>query len=167
MIAGSVFKNRATTFDCFPAFFMQKNQSNQKEYFPTDRNKPTDAQALVESLSIKKDAQLLFSPAPSLFSISQVTISPLEDEDVLIDDDIGTRIGHPWKVILFNDDIHTFDEVILQLQKAIGCSAQKAEQIAFEAHTKGKALAFSGEFNECYRVAGVLREIQLIVEIEG
>ncbi|MGH7451498.1 MAG: ATP-dependent Clp protease adaptor ClpS [bacterium] len=53
------------------------------------------------------------------------------------------------------------------MQKALRCSAQRAEKIAFEAHTRGKAIAFSGEFDECFRVAGVLREIQLIVEIEG
>ncbi|MCG3120650.1 MAG: ATP-dependent Clp protease adapter protein ClpS [bacterium] len=94
-------------------------------------------------------------------------VTPDADEDVLVDDDIGTRIGAPWKVVLYNDDIHTFDEVILQLQKAISCSVQRAESIAFEAHTKGKAVAFSGEFNECFRVMGVLREIQLVVEIEG
>jgi ATP-dependent Clp protease adapter protein ClpS len=104
-----------------------------------------------------------FALRPTLNAV----VSPYEDEDVLVDDDIGTRIGEPWKVVLYNDDIHTFDEVILQLQKAIGCSVQRAEQIAFEAHTKGKAVAFSGEFNECYRVMGVLREIQLVVEIEG
>jgi ATP-dependent Clp protease adapter protein ClpS len=107
---------------------------------------------------------LAVSPTPFL---NQAVVSPYEDEDVLIDDDIGTRIGQPWKVILYNDDIHTFDEVILQLQKALKCSAQRAEKIAFEAHTRGKAIAFSGEFDECFRVAGVLREIQLIVEIEG
>lgn len=100
-------------------------------------------------------------------STLSAVVSPYEDEDVLVDDDIGTRIGEPWKVILYNDDIHTFDEVILQLQKALKCSAQRAEKIAFEAHTRGKAIAFSGEFDECFRVAGVLREIQLIVEIEG
>lgn len=107
---------------------------------------------------------LAILPTPFL---NQAVVSPYEDEDVLIDDDIGTRIGEPWKVILYNDDIHTFDEVILQLQKALKCSAQHAEKIAFEAHTKGKAIAFSGEFDECFRVAGILREIQLIVEIEG
>ncbi|MGH7599359.1 MAG: ATP-dependent Clp protease adaptor ClpS [bacterium] len=99
--------------------------------------------------------------------MNQAVVSPYEDEDLLIDDDIGTRIGEPWKVILYNDEIHTFDEVILQLQKALKCSVQRAEKIAFEAHTRGKAIAFSGEFDECFRVAGVLREIQLIVEIEG
>jgi ATP-dependent Clp protease adapter protein ClpS len=98
---------------------------------------------------------------------SNAVVMPNEDEDLLVDDDIGTRIGEPWKVVLYNDDIHTFDEVILQLQKAIGCTVQRAEQIAFEAHTKGKAIAFNGEFNECFRVMGILREIQLIVEIEG
>lgn len=105
--------------------------------------------------------------ASALAVFAQAPVVPYEDEDVLIDDDIGTRIGEPWKVILYNDDIHTFDEVILQLQKATSCSVQRAEKIAFEAHTRGKAVAFSGEFDECFRVAGVLREIQLVVEIEG
>jgi ATP-dependent Clp protease adapter protein ClpS len=118
----------------------------------------------------RRKALFSFRPShltPRLSVFAQAVVSPYEDEDVLIDDDIGTRIGEPWKVILYNDDIHTFDEVILQLQKALKCSAQRAEKIAFEAHTRGKAIAFSGEFDECFRVAGVLREIQLIVEIEG
>jgi ATP-dependent Clp protease adapter protein ClpS len=120
------------------------------------------------------EGQKLFDPryaAPSVLnpppSPLGAAVLPYEDDDVLIDDDIGTRLGEPWKVILYNDHIHTFDEVILQLQKALKCSAQRAENIAFEAHTRGKAVAFSGEFDECFRVAGVLREIQLIVEIEG
>ncbi len=104
---------------------------------------------------------------PRLSVYAQGTVVPYEDEDVLVDDDIGIRIDAPWKVVLYNDNIHTFDEVILQLQKAIGCSAQRAEAIAFEAHHRGKAVAYSGEFNECFRVMGVLREIQLVVEIEG
>ncbi len=111
-----------------------------------------------------RSSPLALSPLPSALG---ATALPYEDDDVLIDDDIGTRIGEPWKVILYNDDIHTFDEVILQLQKALRCNVQRAENIAFEAHTKGKAIAFNGEFNECYRVAGILQEIQLIVEIEG
>lgn len=93
--------------------------------------------------------------------------TPEADEETVVDDDIGSRLGEPWKVILYNDDIHTFDEVILQLQKALGCGQQRAGKIAYEAHTRGKAIAYHGEFAECFRVAGVLREIQLLVEIEG
>jgi len=122
------------------------------------------------NLTEKRKTPSPFHPSPFALHLSvlaQATVIPYEDEDVLIDDDIGTRIGNPWKVVLYNDAIHTFDEVILQLQKATRCSVQRAEQIAFEAHTRGKAIAFSGEFNECYRVMSVLQEIQLIVEIEG
>lgn len=77
------------------------------------------------------------------------------------------KITRPWQVILYNDDIHTFDEVIVQVQKATGCTVLEATKITMEAHFKGKAVAYKGEFEECHRVAGVLREIGLIVEING
>ena len=77
------------------------------------------------------------------------------------------KITRPWVVILFNDDIHNFEEVILQVQKATGCSVVEATRITMEAHLEGKAAAFNGPFEECNRVAGVLREIGLLVEIQG
>ncbi|MFQ5604222.1 MAG: ATP-dependent Clp protease adaptor ClpS [bacterium] len=77
------------------------------------------------------------------------------------------KITRPWQVILFNDEIHSFDEVILQLQKAAGYSVLEATRITLEAHFKGKAVAYKGDFSACNRVAGVLREIGLLVEIEG
>ena len=77
------------------------------------------------------------------------------------------KIDEPWLVILYNDDIHTFDEVILQLQKATGCSVTEGTQIAVEAHFEGKAVAYQGSFAACNRIAGILREIGLIVEIQG
>ena len=93
--------------------------------------------------------------------------APEIDEEVVTDDTTSEKIDEPWKVILYNDDIHTFDEVILQLRKATGCSDSEAEKIALQAHFQGKAVAYSGSFEKCFKVAGVLREIQLIVEIEG
>ncbi len=93
------------------------------------------------------------------------------DVDVLVEEDIGEdteeRLDEPWKVILYNDDIHGFEEVIFQLMKATGCSTQDAVRIMLTAHLKGKALAFTGTFDECFRVNGVLCEIQLVTEIEG
>ena len=76
-------------------------------------------------------------------------------------------LTRPWVVVLFNDDIHSFDEVILQLQKAIGCSVSEASKITMEAHSKGKASAFRGNFAKCNEVAGILRAIGLVVEIQG
>jgi hypothetical protein len=70
-------------------------------------------------------------------------------------------------VILYDDDIHTFDEVITQLVKATGCTVERAEKHAWVVHTQGKDCVDTGEFFECLRVQGVLREIQLVTEIEG
>ena len=77
------------------------------------------------------------------------------------------RVDTPWRVILFDDDIHTFEEVILQLMKATGCSEQQAATHAWTVHTVGKDTVYEGEFFECFRVQGVLREIGLVTEIEG
>jgi ATP-dependent Clp protease adaptor protein ClpS len=75
-------------------------------------------------------------------------------------------IEGPCIVILYNCDCHTFDEVIVQLQKATGCSIEKASAIAEEAHVVGRAIAYSGEVEECERVAAVLRSIRLQVETD-
>ena len=72
----------------------------------------------------------------------------------------------PWVVILYNCDCHSFDEVILQLQKATGCSLEKAMEIALEAHTRGRAIAYTGAAVDCERAAGVLRSIRLQVETD-
>ena len=77
------------------------------------------------------------------------------------------RLDSPWRVILFNDHIHSFEEVILQLMKATRCTVEEAERYAWEAHRKGKAAVYEGSFEECFHVQGVLREIQLVTEIEG
>lgn len=73
----------------------------------------------------------------------------------------------PWRVILYNDEIHTFDEVITQIIKATGCSQSKAEKLTLKVHNEGKATVFEGSFEECFKVNGVLKEIQLITEIKG
>jgi ATP-dependent Clp protease adapter protein ClpS len=93
--------------------------------------------------------------------------APDVDVEVLVEEETEERLDTPWRVILYNDEIHSFEEVILQLIKATGCAAKQAERIAWQAHAQGKATAFEGSFEECFRVQGVLREIQLVTEIEG
>lgn len=69
------------------------------------------------------------------------------------------------RVILYNDDWHTFDEVIDQLIKAIKCTFEKAKGFAFEVHTKGFAIVFEGEMKDCLRVSSILEEIALRTKI--
>ena len=87
--------------------------------------------------------------------------------EVLVEEETEERMDTPWRVILYNDEIHTFDEVIRQIIKATGCSTDRAERLAWQVHTEGKANVFEGSFEECFRVQGVLKEIGLVTEIEG
>lgn len=91
-----------------------------------------------------------------------MTTKPVEEQDL----DEETLIRDPAKVILFNDEIHTFEEVIDQLIKAIRCSSQQAEAFAWEVHTTGKAVVYSGELARCVEVSGILEEIRLMTQIE-
>ena len=59
-----------------------------------------------------------------------------------------------------------FDEVIVQLMKAIRCARGKAESLAWEVHTNGKALVYTGDLPRCIEVSGILEEIQLMMQIE-
>ena len=72
----------------------------------------------------------------------------------------------PAKVILFNDDLHSFDEVIYQLIKAVRCDLEKAKALTFQVHNSGKAVVFGGELTKCIQVSSVLEEIQLRTQIE-
>jgi ATP-dependent Clp protease adapter protein ClpS len=91
-----------------------------------------------------------------------MTTEPLEQ--VGEDDEVLTE--EPAKVILFNDDEHTFDEVITQLIKALKCTAQHAEKLTWDVHNQGKAVVFTGELVKCMEVSNVLEEIKLMTQIE-
>lgn len=92
--------------------------------------------------------------------------APLETPDIETEVTDGTATDMPSKVILFNDNVHTFEDVIGQLQKAISCSRDKGEALAWEVHTRGRACVYTGEMNECLRVSGILEEIALHTQIE-
>lgn len=87
--------------------------------------------------------------------------------EVLVDVKEEEELDTPWRLILYDDDIHTFDEVINQLIKALGCSLAKAEEITYKVHFEGKAIVFEGTFEECLKINSVLQEIQLVTEIKG
>jgi len=85
-------------------------------------------------------------------------ISNLEEEKT--DINIGSR------VVLFNDDWHTFEEVISQIIKATKCSFIEARDKTFEVHVSGKAVVYSGEMADCLKVSSILEEILLHTQIE-
>jgi ATP-dependent Clp protease adaptor protein ClpS len=82
-----------------------------------------------------------------------------EDQETITDSKL------PFKVILYNDDWHTFDEVIVQLIKAIQCNIEDARAFAFEVHVKGLAVVFNGSLQKCLKVSSVLEEIELHTQV--
>lgn len=100
------------------------------------------------------------------------TLFPGEEDpsiDVIIEDkdDVSDRFADPFTVILYNDEIHSTEEVHNQIKKATGFGDQKAYAIMMEAHESGKAAVVQGDMPKCLRVTGILNEIGLHTEIEG
>jgi ATP-dependent Clp protease adapter protein ClpS len=79
--------------------------------------------------------------------------------------DIETNIGLISRVVLFNDDYHSFEEVITQLIKAVGCTFEEARDFTFEVHVKGQSIVFTGPMSRCLKVSSVLEEIALLTQI--
>lgn len=92
--------------------------------------------------------------------MSTETIEKIKEADTGIDTSTGA------KVILFNDDWHTFDEVIYQLILAIKCSYKTGEKMAWTVHTEGKCKVYEGQMEECLHVSAVLEEIELRTQID-
>jgi ATP-dependent Clp protease adapter protein ClpS len=93
--------------------------------------------------------------------------NPVNNPEIVTEEleDVSTIL--PARVILFNDNIHSFDDVICQLIKAINCSSERAEAYAWEVHTKGKACVYVGDIEKCLKVSSILEEIGLHTQIES
>ena len=69
-------------------------------------------------------------------------------------------------IVLYNDDVNTFDFVIKQLVKYCKHRHLQAEQCAFLVHYTGKCQVKSGTYDELEPVCSALLNKGLTVEIE-
>lgn len=69
------------------------------------------------------------------------------------------------EIILFNDDVHTFEYVINSLIDVCEHSLEQAEQCTFLIHYKGKCAVKTGEFKELKHSCTRLLEKGLSAEI--
>jgi ATP-dependent Clp protease adaptor protein ClpS len=87
-------------------------------------------------------------------------------EKKLPDSETGSGLDSGKKLVLFNDNVHTFDFVIETLVEVCNHDPEQAENCALIAHFKGKCAVKNGSFEElkpCYEEM-VLRK--LTVEIQ-
>ena len=98
------------------------------------------------------------SPAEKLKVRRQAT-SPTPDATA--ESSAGLHGGEGWAVVLFDDMVHFRGDVLIQVIKALRCSAQAANAIVERVEQSGKSVVVITTFAHALHVDAILREIKL------
>ncbi len=79
--------------------------------------------------------------------------------------DVLTQVEREHEIILFNDDVNTFDHVIKSLVAFCDHTYEQAEQCAYIVHYSGKCVVKTGLYEELEPICLKLLEAQLSAEI--
>lgn len=96
----------------------------------------------------------------NLLDLSMSTIEKVKEE-VLVDELVSMNN----EIVLYNDDVNTFDHVIDTLIRVCQHTAEQAEQCAIIVHYKGKCTVKTGHFDELKPQCTQLLEAGLSAEI--
>tara|TARA_B100000780_G_scaffold88463_1_gene60946 strand:+ start:2301 stop:2576 length:276 start_codon:yes stop_codon:yes gene_type:complete len=77
----------------------------------------------------------------------------------------GVDLAHENEIIIYNDDINTFEHVINTLIKVCDHSAEQAEQCSLIIHYKGKCSVKSGSYSYLKPLCSKLLDASLSAEI--
>jgi len=90
-------------------------------------------------------------------------MSNYELEEVLLENvaTVDTK-----KIVLFNDEVNTFDFVIQSLIEVCGHEPMQAEQCTLLVHYKGKCDVKEGEYNKLEPICSALLDRGLTAEIQ-
>lgn len=75
-------------------------------------------------------------------------ITPHSRPEFFEDTDVVTAAEEPCNLIVWNDDVNTFEWVIETLMEVCGHSAVQAEQCAYIIHFRGKYAVKNGSYDE-------------------
>lgn len=85
----------------------------------------------------------------------------LYKEEVLVDE----QEAHLHEIVLYNDDVNTFDHVINMLVLACDHTPEQAEQCSIIVHYKGKCAVKTGEYDDLKPRCSKLLQAGLSAEI--
>lgn len=88
------------------------------------------------------------------------------DTDVLEIEKVVVKEEATKQIILYNDDVNSFQHVIRCLQIYCGHSVIQAEQCALIVHNNGKCSIKNGEYKKLLPICEALLENQLSATIE-
>ena len=72
----------------------------------------------------------------------------IEKFKTCVEVDVAEEVDAPYQLIVWNDDVNTFDWVIETLVEVCGHSPEQAEQCALMIHFKGKYAVKHGSYEE-------------------
>lgn len=87
-------------------------------------------------------------------------------EKTLVETSVLEAVDINNEIVLFNDDVNTFDHVIDTLIHVCKHTAEQAEQCAILVHYKGKCTVKTGSFDELKPQCTQLLEAGLSAEIQ-
>ena len=94
------------------------------------------------------------------FAGTETEVETFTLEEVLA----GLKPNH--KLILWNDEVNTFEHVIFCLVKYLDYSEHQAEKIAWTVHNDGKCAILEGSFTELEVYRKILQQEGLTVSID-
>lgn len=111
------------------------------------------------AMSSKREEQKK-TPPPSVKSRA-ATRAASHAPDATADSSLSLHGGEGWAVILFDDAVHFRGEVLIQVIKALRCSARMANAIVARVEQCGQSAVIITTFTHALHVDAVLREIKL------
>lgn len=88
------------------------------------------------------------------------------EQEVFTLEEILNVVKSSNRLILWNDEVNTFDHVINCLMKHLQYSEYQAEQIAWKVHTEGKCAVLEGSRTEMEVYRKILKSEGLTVSVE-
>lgn len=97
---------------------------------------------------------------PSGFAHTQT--SPIQE----IDQDVLVAEQFPYHLVMWNDDVNTFDWVIQTLVEVCGHTEEQAEQCSLIIHFKGKCAVKNGDYETLKPMCDAITERGIGATIE-
>jgi ATP-dependent Clp protease adaptor protein ClpS len=86
-------------------------------------------------------------------------------EQIKEDTDVAEIRVNEHQIVLFNDDVNTFDHVVETLIRVCGHTLEQAEQCSIIVHYKGKCTVRTGSYEELKPRCTQLLQADLSAEI--
>src|SRR6478609_7959463 len=96
------------------------------------------------------------------FKLHDTSADPFEADET----DVLTSEQFPYNLIVWNDDVNTFDWVIETLVEVCGHSPEQAEQCSLIIHFKGKCSVKNGDYDTLKPMCDAITERGIGATIE-